>query len=366
MSWQTNYHVFKELDRGSFGSILRVTCKKTNINYVAKCIDKTNNFLLNLARQQLIHWTPQYWKNRISCKNDNIDDSINSSNNNITSSIKDYHYDHNSHLRNFELIQFIIDDIILNETNIQLSIKNNDIVQIIEYYNESNMFIIIMEECMGGNLFDLIINEKKISNNNCKIYITQLINALKRLHTHNILHRDIKSENILLSGQQGEDHHIILGDFGHSIIKNNIIGGILTAGTLEYAAPEVVKYCTTKIHEYNSELYSFYYDELSNEDIDKVHQYILNDYYLIKPYSTASDVWSVGIVLYEMLIGSLPWKDHINVREAIIGGKVNYDYNKWFSIDKQAKDLVQNILKFEPKERMTLDDILDHPWLKEI
>ena len=154
---------------------------------------------------------------------------------------------------------------ILNEIKIHSKLDHENIIHLYNVYEDEENIKIIMEYAQKGNLFDVIQKEKKgISEEKAYKYFIQIINAVYYLHQHNIIHRDIKPDNILIS----EDDTIKLCDFGWA--KELTLENRKTfCGTAEYMAPEMV----------TSENYGF-----------------------------GVDIWSLGNLLYEMIFGHSPFE----------------------------------------------------------
>eukprot|EP00494_Astrolonche_serrata_P006946 UN06971 len=166
-------------------------------------------------------------------------------------------------------------------------------------------------------------NEKQAAN-----VVVQITNALGYLHDEGIVHRDIKPENILLQ-EKNPESAVKLTDFG---LANQLDGADLkfwtSCGTLYYAAPEV----------------------LSNTS-----------------YDNKIDFWSLGVVLYVLLVGYLPFYHDKRSKtiDLIKRAKVPFDEEDWGHISNEARDLIKKLLVEDPKKRMGYKEILSHPWLKD-
>lgn len=176
-------------------------------------------------------------------------------------------------------------------------------------------------EYICEDLLNYISKRAKIPENIAKVIFKQLIEGLKYLHSNCIIHRDIKLDNILI----GLDGKVKICDFGVSrIIKPNDIMHE-HCGTPAYIAPEI----------FTSNGYKGFY----------------------------SDIWSAGITLYYMLSGNQPFKGtnlsklHSNI--------LNQKLEKIQGISPEAENLIYGLLQQNPKKRLTITHILNHPWLKD-
>ena len=213
-------------------------------------------------------------------------------------------------------------DIIYNEINIHSKLDHENIIKLYNFNEDNENINIIMEYAPNGNLYELITKEKTgFSEYKAFEYFIQVVNAVYYLQNNNIIHRDIKPENILI----GDDNKIKLCDFGWA--KELTLENRSTfCGTVEYMAPEIV----------GSENYDY-----------------------------GVDIWSLGILLYELLYGHSPFKANTN-KNVILNIKsheLNFDdTNK--TVSKSCKDLIQKILNNNPQKRYKIKDILDHPFVK--
>ena len=217
---------------------------------------------------------------------------------------------------------------IFYETDLMKKLNHPNITKILECFESEKYYLIIMEYINGGNLFSFVKKRRKLSEKTAKFLFRQIILGIKYIHSQNIVHRDIKLENILID----VNNNIKICDFGiGKILDNNNNKLYDQCGTPMYMAPEIL---------------------LSNKD---------KGYY---PFPV--DLWSSGIALYIMLSGTLPFslnnnKDKKNYLQYCIvhNQPKNIDH-----ISDDAKNLLNGLLEKNPKKRFNCDDCLNHPWLK--
>jgi len=195
-----------------------------------------------------------------------------------------------------------------------------DIFENLEY------IYIVMELLKGGDLFTYLDERNfKISEERARSMIHSIATSTFYLHSYGITHRDLKPENILMV-DKSEVSDIKLVDFGLS----KIIGPNETCnepfGTLSYVAPEVL---------------------------------------LQKPYGKAVDLWSIGVITYLLLSGSLPFDDPEDreIARQTIYEPADFSEPLWDKISKEAKNFVERLLVKDPENRMTLEQVLEHTWL---
>ena len=176
-----------------------------------------------------------------------------------------------------------------------------------------------MEYYPGNELYHLLSQVSTLNETQAKFYIAEIIIALAKMHSLGIVYRDLKPENIVFDLMG----HAIIIDFGLSDWKFS--NRVKICGTNCYMSPEVFR------------------GETCN-------------------YS--SDIYSLGAVLYEMLIGRVPYnhKDIPIIRSNYIAKKVKFSKN----ISKNAKNLIKGMLKKDPDKRLTLDEIINHSWFYNI
>ncbi|KAF9044419.1 hypothetical protein BJ165DRAFT_1415679 [Panaeolus papilionaceus] len=182
---------------------------------------------------------------------------------------------------------------------------------------ESHIWI-VTELCLGGELFDYLVEKGRLSEHETKIIFGQLCLAVAYLHDKGIVHRDLKLENVLLD----EHCRVKLGDFGFTREFDRSSLMETFCGTTGYASPEMLQ--------------------------GKKYQ------------GPEVDVWSLGVILYCLLTGTLPFDDDDEdiMRDKIIQG--NFDDPEWLSLE--VRDLLKNILVKDVTKRFTIPQILSHSW----
>lgn len=217
-------------------------------------------------------------------------------------------------------------DDILREVLIMKNLNHKNIVTLYHYHLSSSRLDLIMEYCPGGSLRTLLKQKHRLPEIEVIQFTKQILNGLSYLHAHHIIHRDIKSANILLD----ENNIVKLADFGVSLnLKDNIHSSDMKEpyGSVYWMAPEVIK---------------------------------------LRGASTASDVWSLGATVYELLTGDPPFGqyDPLPACHAIgTGEEIKYpDY-----ISKDARDFMEkDCLVFNPQMRLTANELKGHRWLTQI
>ncbi|RLN97542.1 hypothetical protein BBJ28_00006687 [Nothophytophthora sp. Chile5] len=212
------------------------------------------------------------------------------------------------------------------------TIKHPNLITIHKVYEEHRKVYIIQELCTGGELYDRVVQRGKYSERDAASIMFQLVSALQALHAHNILHLDIKPENILFASE-APDSKILLTDFGLARMvngkQNPLEQGKSMAGTIGYMAPEVIT----------------------------AHS-----------YTEAADVFSAGVILFILLVGYPPFygDSEVEILMKIARGDFTFDPQDWAHVSGSAKELVARMLQVRAQERITVDEVLAHPWITRV
>ncbi|KAJ2611398.1 serine/threonine protein kinase [Coemansia sp. RSA 1365] len=215
------------------------------------------------------------------------------------------------------------------ETSILARVRHPAVVQVHGVFRERDFLYLVLDLAADGELFDEIVRREFLSEDHSRRVLLQLLLAIRHLNRMGIVHRDIKLENILLADRTSL--RIKLADFGLAKIVGEQAFMKTVCGTPMYVAPEVLT----------------------------VRQ--------VGVYDKLVDMWSLGVVLYICLCGFPPFSDELApppMRDQIIAGMYSFPSPYWDTVSPEAIDLVCQMLQVDPRNRISVDAALAHPWLR--
>ncbi|CAL1301257.1 unnamed protein product [Larinioides sclopetarius] len=206
---------------------------------------------------------------------------------------------------------------IRREIEIQTHLRHPNILRMYGYFWDDTKIYLILEFAARGELYRTLQKHQYFDEKTSATYMAQLANAFKYCHSKKVIHRDIKPENLLLS-LTGD---IKIADFGWSVHAPSLKRKTM-CGTLDYLPPEM----------------------LDN-----------------KVYDSTVDLWCLGVLCYEFLVGKPPFESDTTSETYQKIRKVTVHFPS--RVSELARDFIMKLLKKEPKERMSLEQMLEHPWI---
>ncbi|XP_077191779.1 aurora kinase A [Paroedura picta] len=203
------------------------------------------------------------------------------------------------------------------EVEIQSHLRHPNILRLYGYFHDTTRVYLILEYAPQGEVYKELQKVTKFDEQRTATYITELTDALLYCHSKRVIHRDIKPENLLL-GSNGE---LKIADFGWSVHAPSSRRSTL-CGTLDYLPPEMIE---GRMHD------------------EKV------------------DLWSLGVLCYEFLVGKPPFESSTYQETYRAISKVEYRFPPF--VTEGARDLIFKLLKHNPYHRLSLEEVLKHPWV---
>ncbi|XP_021236938.1 maternal embryonic leucine zipper kinase isoform X1 [Numida meleagris] len=207
------------------------------------------------------------------------------------------------------------------EIDAMKNLSHQHVCRLYHVIETSKKIFMVLEYCPGGELFDYIVSKDRLSEEEARAFFRQIVSAIAYVHSQGYAHRDLKPENLLID----EEHNLKLIDFGLCAKPKGGLDYRLNTccGSPAYAAPELIQ----------------------------GKAYI----------GSEADIWSMGVLLYALLCGFLPFDDDnvMAVYRRITRGR--YTVPKWLSPSSTL--LLSQLLQVDPKKRITVKHLLSHPWL---
>nr|XP_060642245.1 serine/threonine-protein kinase D2 [Anolis sagrei ordinatus] len=213
-----------------------------------------------------------------------------------------------------------------NEVAILQSLRHAGIVNLECMFETPEKVFVVMEK-LHGDMLEMILSSEKgrLPERITKFLITQILVALRHLHFKNIVHCDLKPENVLLASAEPFPQ-VKLCDFGFARIIGEKSFRRSVVGTPAYLAPEVL---------------------------------------LNQGYNRSLDMWSVGVIMYVSLSGTFPFNEDEDINDQIHNAAFMYPPNPWRQISVGAIDLINNLLQVKMRKRYSVDKSLSHSWLQD-
>ena len=217
----------------------------------------------------------------------------------------------------------------LDEIENLMLLNHPNILKLYEYfYDEKENIYIITEYIRGEELFNKIQQVHRFHEEEAAIIIKSILQAITYCHSRGIIHRDLKPENILIpTGSSKIDYTLLkIIDFGASVLKKDDGKISFRFGTPYYIAPEVLQ----------------------------------------ESYNEKCDVWSIGVILYLLLVGQAPFdgEDDNVICQKIVSEEVNYNIKRIKELSSESVDLMKKLLEKNPDKRISSKEALEHIWIK--
>ncbi|CAL2028110.1 unnamed protein product [Caenorhabditis brenneri] len=217
-----------------------------------------------------------------------------------------------------QLISGSVEHQLEREIEIQSHLHHPNIIRLYTYFWDAKKIYLVLEYAPGGEMYKKLTTERRFSEPTAGKYMYEIADALSYCHRKNVIHRDIKPENLLI-GTLGE---LKIGDFGWSVHAPSNKRQTM-CGTMDYLPPEMVQGMA---------------------------------------HSDAVDLWAIGVLCYEFLVGNPPF-EHENQGDTYSAIKeAKFDYPDY--VKKGARDLIGKLLVIDPKKRISLEQVKTHYWVE--
>eukprot|EP01006_Ploeotia_vitrea_P058688 TRINITY_DN69978_c0_g1_i1.p1 TRINITY_DN69978_c0_g1~~TRINITY_DN69978_c0_g1_i1.p1 ORF type:complete len:590 (-),score=61.78 TRINITY_DN69978_c0_g1_i1:398-2167(-) len=222
-------------------------------------------------------------------------------------------------MKKSQLRQQKVEQRVRSEVEIQSQLRHKNVIRLYAYFYDADYIYLVLEYAENGELYKKLQAQQTFSEPQAATYVRDIAEALEYLHSQGVMHRDIKPENLLLD-KKGK---IKLADFGWSVKAEMNARRKTLCGTLDYLPPEMV----------------------CQRDYDK-----------------SADVWCLGVLMYEFLVGTPPFMMESTAVTVDLIKHAKYTIPA--TVSPEAADLIQKILLTDGSARITIEGILNHPWIK--
>lgn len=213
----------------------------------------------------------------------------------------------------------------ITELSALLRLDHTNFCKVHDYFQDVDTFYIVCERAIGGRLISrLRASSQMLDERMCANYMQQVFSMLKHLQGQNIVYRNLKPENLYFASRDSQLLKLVSFDACNILEPGQMIAE--RVGSPKYVAPEVLR----------------------------------------GSYDYSCDMWSAGILMHLLIVGNVPFnaKTEQELFRVITAGRINFSGPAWERVSDPAKDLLRRILVTEPRSRISLDEALDHPWLR--
>lgn len=204
------------------------------------------------------------------------------------------------------------------EVEIQSTLRHKHILRLYTFFHDDKRIFLVLQFAARGELYRELKRKRRFPEPRAATYIRDLADALDYCHSNHVIHRDLKPENLLLS----HDGTLLISDFGWSVHSSQRRETL--CGTIDYLAPEAV---------------------------------------MRKKHDSRVDVWSLGVLTYELILGNPPFEEETETLTYSRIQRVDLRFPN-YGISDDAKDFIKRLLRKNPEHRMKLKDVPNHPWIK--
>ena len=212
----------------------------------------------------------------------------------------------------------MLDEQIVREVAGMKGLIHDHLVRLHEVIIRGNRIFLVMEHCQYGDLRNFINNQGVLSEDQAREFFGHLILGVRKMHSVNLVHRDLKLENLLIDGKL----RLKIADFGCARRQMDKRLNTIT-GSYAYGAPELFR--------------GDYYD------------------------GRKTDAWSMGVILYAMLVGRLPFKDRGQLRQLLRERMQLPQLSE--DLSPECVDVLRRLLSYDPAERISVEEVMSHPWM---
>ncbi|CAI7728489.1 unnamed protein product [Closterium sp. NIES-53] len=253
------------------------------------------------------------------------------------------------------------------ERNLLAEVESKCIVQLYCSFQDDEFLYLVMEYLPGGDMMTLLMRKDTLTEDEARFYVGETVLAIESIHKHNYVHRDIKPDNLLLD----RHGHMKLSDFGlckpldtstFPAVDVEEAAAMLSNASLDSTHPGSGRSQAEQLQNWQKNRRTLAYSTVGTPD------YIAPEVLLKKGYSLECDWWSMGAIMYEMLIGYPPFysDDPMTTCRKIVNWRTHLKFPEEVIISREARDLICRLL-CDVEHRLgtrSVGDIKNHPWFR--
>ncbi len=239
-----------------------------------------------------------------------------------------------------------------NPARVQRSGNSVAPIDIVSQKGKKSQLFLVLEYLQGGELLRAVCQRKRYTEDDARQLMLQILEGIRYIHSRGVIHRDIKPENLILN-KKNLDSNIKIVDFGFATLTDEQDKLFQAEGARGTSNGSNSLSSTTNYRKGVS--------GSGRNFLCGTQGYMAPEVLLDRNYTTKCDMWAVGVVMYILLSGTMPFA--INDNKSVLNGAYSFPASRWANVSDSAKNLIGNLLTVDPSARLNAEGALQHPWM---